>query len=78
MTKYPHYIKEAFIAKIFNGGKCMSINKKLIISFFIILLYQVIIGGVSLIKLPKQMLNIKMTAKAKENISILNTVISQI
>lgn len=63
--------------KIFNWVKCMSINKKLIISFFIILTIPgIIIGGVSY-QTAKTNFEHQMTAKAKENISILNTVISQ-
>ncbi|ANS46183.1 chemotaxis protein [Bacillus thuringiensis] len=63
--------------KIFNWVKCMSINKKLIISFFIILTIPgIIIGGVSY-QTAKTNFEHQMTDKAKENISVLNTVISQ-
>lgn len=63
--------------KIFNWVKCMSIKKKLIISFFIILTIPgIIIGGVSY-QTAKTNFEHQMTDKAKENISVLNTVISQ-
>ncbi|MDM5237582.1 methyl-accepting chemotaxis protein [Bacillus cereus] len=63
--------------KIFNGVKGMSINKKLIISFFIILTVPgFIIGSVSY-QTAKTNFEQQITDKAKENISVLNTVISQ-
>ncbi|WP_411372975.1 cache domain-containing protein [Bacillus anthracis] len=63
--------------KIFNWVKCMSIKKKLIISFFLILTIPgLIIGGVSY-QTAKTNFEQQITGKAKENISILNTVISQ-
>lgn len=62
---------------IFNWFKSMSINKKLIISFFIILTIPgLIIGGVSY-QTAKTNFEQQITDKAKENISVLNTVISQ-
>ncbi|HDR7610421.1 TPA: methyl-accepting chemotaxis protein [Bacillus mycoides] len=62
---------------IFNWVKSMSINKKLIISFFIILTIPgLIIGGVSY-QTAKTNFEQQITGKAKENISVLNTVISQ-
>ncbi|QWH10452.1 methyl-accepting chemotaxis protein [Bacillus mycoides] len=62
---------------IFNWVKSMSIKKKLIISFFIILTIPgLIIGGVSY-QTAKTNFEQQITGKAKENISVLNTVISQ-
>ncbi|MEK4710386.1 methyl-accepting chemotaxis protein [Bacillus sp. FSL R10-2780] len=62
---------------IFNWVKSMSIKKKLIISFFIILTIPgLIIGSVSY-QTAKTNFEQQITGKTKENISVLNTVISQ-